>query len=405
MAGATKIPNDMANRLCYVGIQTDPLVPVAPDFRLNMQPDITTNYPLLEDPDITGTFMDFENAAHGMPVHAGTMGGTLSFENLPSVNRLGLGGGSSPSISAAPAYTYDQVPIITRDEYDPATIQYNHQGDVWQAHGVRLGQYNIEANVGDPSAFWRLGSTLSILRNDQLAFTEAVATGGDASEVTMTGAGWDVDAFEGAWIFPNADTNKPGARQITGNTEDTVTVSAPFDETPQAGDIFLIAGLPASGLPALAEHKIQASGTRLFIDPGGTPLGTTQIRKRFISFNVELNWNLDAKIFGEDEDGPSGVYGHGVFTVTAQIQLEADRPDEWRQLKRLDEIGIRIEKLGPEIAPGVRSMARIDLPRGVWTERTKNTRNNNLTQTLAWKSKVNVPPVRFVTRNGLAILP
>lgn len=405
MAGATKIPNDMANRLCYMGIQTDPLVPAVPNFRLNMQPDITTTFPLLEDPDITGTYMDFENAAHGMPVHAGTMGGTLSYENLPTFNRLGLGGGSAPSISAAPAYTYDQVPIITHDEYDPATIQYNHQGDIWQAHGVRLGQWNIEGAVGDPNAFWRGGSTLSVLRNDQLEFTEVVATEGDASDVTMTGAAWTIDQFEGAWIFPDADTNKPGARQITGNTADTASVSVPFDELPQAGDVFLIAGLPASGLPALVERKIQASGTRLFIDPVGVPLGTTQIKKRFISFNVELNWNLDAKIFGEDEEGPSGVFGHGVFTVTAQIRLEADRPDEWRQLKALTELGIRIEKLGPEIAPGVRYMARIDLPRGVWTERTRDTRNNNLTQTLAFKSKVNVPPVRFVTRNALPVLP
>lgn len=405
MAGPTKIPNDLANRLSYFGIQTDPLVPVVPDMRLNMQPDINTTYPLIEDADVTGTFMDFEHAAHGLPVHSGTLGGTLSFENMPSLLRLGVGGGASPSISAAPAYTYDQTPNISYDQYDPATFQYNHQGDVWQASGVRYGQFNIEGSVADSAAFWKFGSTLDILRNDQLPFEEVVATAGTATTVTMSGAAWTVDEFEGAWIFPNPDTNLAGARLIVSNTATVITVSQAFDVTPVATDTFLIAGLPAAGLASVNEHKIQALGSKLYIDPFGDPLGTTQILKRFISFNVTTNWNLDAKVFGEDELGPSGVYGHGALLVTAQIRLEADRPDEWRQLKELAELGIRIEKLGAEIAPGVRYMARIDLPRGVWTERTKDTRNNNLTQTLAFKSKVNVPPVRFLTRNGLSVLP
>jgi len=405
MAVITKIPNDLANRLCYMGIQTAPLTPAVPDHRLNMMPDITTTYPLLEDADITGTYMDFEHAEHGLPVHAGTMGGVLSYENFPGVLRLGAESGSAPSIVAAPAYTYDQAPVITHDDMDVATIQYNHHGDVWQAEGVRFGQFNVEANVADANAFWRLGSTLSLLRNDQLEFTEVVATGGTLNGVTMTGAGWTVNEFAGAWIFPNADTNLAGARQISGNTADTATVSTPFDVAPQAGDVLLIAGLAVAGIVAVPEHKIQAAGTRVSIDPYGDPLGTTLIRQRLIGFNVTVNWNLDAKTFLEDEEGPGGVYGHGALLVTAQLRLEADRPDEWRQLKALTELGIRIEKLGPEIAPGVRYMARIDLPRGVWTERTKDTRNNNLTQTMAWKSKVNVPPVRFVTRNGLAVLP
>ena len=511
MAGPTKIPNDLANRLFYLGYQSAPLTPVLPTHRVNGQPDISTSFPLIEEDNVNGTFMPLENPAFGLPEHSGTLGVTLSFENFMNLLRMGIGGGDRPNSGSAPAFIYERTANITQDEFDPATMQYGVQGDVWQASGIRAEQFNIEASVVDANSFWRWGSTLNILRNDTLPFTEVVASAGTAgvSEVqtlavtgtptggtftltfkgqttapiaynaastavdsalealstigagnvvcaggplpgspvtvtfagalaasdqplitangasltggstpaaavtqttpgtaigtlTMTAAGWTPDQFEGAWIFPDADTNKPGARQIDGNTTDTITPTAAFETTPQAGDVFLIAGLPVAGLPALVEEKIVAAGTKLYIDPFGTTIGTTQIRMRFISFNLTFALNVDAKTFMEDEDGPGGVYGRGELLITGQIRLEADRPDEWRQLKRLDKLAIRIEKEGSELADGVRKRARIDIPKAFWTERSRDTRNNNLTQTMAFRS---ILPVTFHVRNGLAQLP
>jgi hypothetical protein len=252
---------------------------------------------------------------------------------------------------------------------------------------------------------WNYGGNLAVMANDQLTQELVTATGGTDTTITVTGAGWTVDEFEGAYLFPDADTNVAGARLITGNTTDTITVSTDFDVTPTAGDEFLISGLPPAGVPTLTEEKIRFPGTRLFIDPASGTLGTTQIRMRFIGFNVTWELNLDPKTFAEDTEGSSGVYGRGRLRVTLQIRLEADRPDEFRQLKRLDELGVRIQQEGSELAPGVRKMALIDVPRMVWTTRTRDTRNNNLTQTMAARAYYDVPFVRVQARNGLATLP
>lgn len=402
----TKIPNDLGNRIFYMGIQANPTTAVVPDMRLNGVPDINTAWPIIEDDDVTGTYMGLANPAHGAPVHTGTLPVTLSYENMASLLRLGLESGGTPAIVAAPAYTYDQEPIIVYDDSDAATMQYGVHGDVWQASGVRFSQFNVEGSIVDANSFWKLGSTLAILANDPLTATLVTATSGTTTTIIMTGAGWTINAFQGAWVFIDADTNKPGARQVVSNTADTLTVTPALDVAATAGATYLIAGLPVAGLPALVEDKIAFAGTKLYIDPFDGTLGTTQILQRFIGFNVTVNLTLDPKIFAENENGPSGVYGRGKLDISGQVRLEADRPDEYRQLKRLDKLALRIEKLGPEITPGgVRKMARIDIPKAVWSERTRDVRNNNLTQTMAFRAVLNTPPIRFVTRNGLSVLP
>jgi hypothetical protein len=405
MPAPTKIPNDLGNRIFLMGIQSSPLVPAVPDMRMNGQPDINTAWPLIEDDDVTGTYMGLANPNHGAPVHTGTIAATLSYENLPTWMRLLLESGAAPAISASPAFTYDQEPIILYDDFDCATMQYNVHGDPWQASGIRLSQGNIEASIADANSYWRLGGTLSVLRNDQITATLVTASSGTTGTIVMTGAGWTINQFAGAYLFPEADTNVAGARQIVSNTADTLTVSPALDVAASAGKKYGFAGVATPGIPSLVEEKIVAAGTKLYIDPASGTLGTTQIKQRFISFNVTVNLNLDPKTFMEDEDGPGGVYGRGKLEITFQIRLEADRPDEYRQLKRLDRLGIRIEKLGSDLGGGVRKMARIDIPKAIWTERTKETRNNNLTQTLAGRALLNTPPIRVVTRNGLSVLP
>ncbi len=405
-----KIPNDTANEVLYAALEVSPgVLPAEPNwFRINGQPDITSTPTILDEQDVTGTYVRKANPAKGMTGHAGTWGGTLSFERLPSINRLVLESGGAPTISAAPAYTYAQQSALLYDDVDTYTLIYGVAGDLWRATGVRLGQYNIEGSVGDANSMWRFGSTLQMTDNDQLPQEEVTATGGTSTTLVKTGAGWTVDAFEGAYIFPDRDTNLAGARLISGNTLDTITVTTPFAVAPAAGTLFLISGLPPDGVAPLVEEKIRFPGTRLFLDPygvDGSDIGITQILKRFIGFNVSWNLNLDPKMFGEDVDSNSGIYGRGELIGSGQVRLEADRPDEFRQLKRLDQLSLRIEQEGSELAPGVRKLARINCLRIVWTARTRDARNNNRTQTMAFWIYEDVPYTEVVTRMGLPVLP
>ncbi len=403
----TKIPNDTGNQVFYAAVEQSPgVLGGSPSwFRFNGQPDINTDFAILDDPDVTGTFVQDANPAKGLPVHSGTWGGVASYERLPSVYRSVLASGGSPTSGSSPAWLYQKDSAITYDDADTYRFIFGVPGDLYFGSGVRYNNFNISGSIADANPMWNFGGDLSVLNHDQLPMELITATDGDTAEVEMTGAGWDTDEFAGSYIYPNPDTNQPGARLIMGNTTDTITVSTPFAVTPVAGDKFLISGLPPAGVPTLVEEKIRFPGTKLFIDPASGTLGTTQIKHRFISFNVAWALNMDAKWFAEDVDGPSGIYGRGMLRVTTQIQLEADRPDEFRQLKALRELGVRIQQEGSELAPGTRKMARIDLPRLTWTEKTKNTRNNNRTQTLAARAWYAVPFVRTQVRNGLATLP
>jgi len=76
-----------------------------------------------------------------------------------------------------------------------------------------------------------------------------------------------------------------------------------------------------------------------------------------------------------------------------------------RQLKRLDQLSIRIQQEGSIITGSTPKLARIDLGRVVWTARTRDTRNNKKTQTMAIWIYENVPFTEVTTRNGLSVLP
>jgi hypothetical protein len=404
-----KIPNDIANETLLAAVEVSPgVVPAAGWFRFNGQPDINTDFQIQEDQDTTGSFVRKANASRGIPTHSGTWGGTASYERLPSQLRAVMKSGGAPTTSAPPAYTYEKDSAILADDSDTYALIYNVAGDLYRARGVRFSQFNIEGSAADSDANWRTGGTLQMIENDQLPQTEFTATGGTATTVTLTGAAWTVNQFAGAYIFPDVDTNKPGARLITGNTVDTITVETAFTVTPVSGNTFLVAGLAPAGVPALTEEKIRFAGTKLFINPyagNGANLGVTQILQRFIGFNVSWDLNLDPKVFAEDITGNSGVYGRGELVVSGQVRLEADRPDEYRQLKALSELSIRIEQTGSILTGTTPKMARIDLPRVMWTQRTRDARNNNKTQTMAFWGYYHVPFVRVVVRNGLATLP
>ena len=101
----------------------------------------------------------------------------------------------------------------------------------------------------------------------------------------------------------------------------------------------------------------------------------------------------------------SGIYGRGSLRISGSVRMEFDRYDELYAMKQLDELLIIAEQTGNEIeTSGVDKLARIEVTRAVWNEQTRDTRNNNLTQTLTFEGYYDPIPFRITTRNGLATL-
>ena len=86
----------------------------------------------------------------------------------------------------------------------------------------------------------------------------------------------------------------------------------------------------AYGAGVITEEIIKTAGTKFYLDDLGTPLGTTEIQDRVISFNMTVRSNRTTKKF---LDTPEGQYsrrsGRGAREVTGQFRLELDRRDEF----------------------------------------------------------------------------
>lgn len=401
----TKVQNDAVNDVFYVGVQSAQGVPAEVTHRFNGKPDINGLPPITFDDDANGTYLTKTTPIQGIPANDGTLGETsLSYERLPSYLRAICQSGGAPASGAGPDYTYRQTPALTEDDVDYLTFIYGTPGMLERTTDSRFSQINIAMDVDNANAWWTITPSVMVGKWEQLIGFEGVATAGTDNTLTMTGATWEIDEWAGAYLFPHDGDNRAGARKIVSNTATALTVSTDFDTPPAAGEKFLIGWLPPASIPFLEEEKIKAGGTKLFLDTTKA-LGTTQILKRFISFNVTIDLKLDNKVFAENEFDRSGVYGRASMDITGQIRLEADRLDEIRQLQALTDMKIRFEKEGSLLAPGIRKMARIDIEKANWTDRTRDTRNNNKTRTLTFRATSETLPIEFVTRNGLSVLP
>lgn len=403
-----KIPNDNSSRQFFAGVQTAQGTAATVSHRLNGRPRFNGLPPVTYDETATGTRFTMVEPTLGIPANDGSLEQSIaaSYERLPSWLRMICNGGSTPSGGAGPDYTYTHALSPLDDNVDLETWIHGVPGMYERETDVRLTKLNIAADITGSDTYWQLTPDLMCGKWELLMAFEGVATGGTSSTITMTSAGWTASAFVGAWVYPHGDDNRTGAYRINANTTTMLTIDGAFGTTPTAGDKFLISFLPPAGIPALVEEKIKAGGTKLYIDQGATAIGTTQILKRFRSFNVTMEAvGIDNKVFMENEFDRSGVYGFDRWDITGQVRLEFDRPDEIRQLLATRDLKMRIEKLGSLLGPGVPKMARIDLLDLNWITQARDNVNSNLTQTLAFRAAAQVTPITWSTRNGLATLP
>ena len=410
MAVITKIPNDERNQQFYAAIESSPGVPATTGFyRVNGRLDIPVGSPPLADSDdVTGTFMSRGTPSRTIRIPSGNFSAPASYERLPWWARLAVVSGGTPDVSAAPVYTYVQEPPLTVDDVNTATVMAGVEGNGFQYTGVRATEFNVAIDVDNTEGNWQISGTANAGGVDELPGSEiGVVTSATTTTVTVTGAGWTVDEWEGAFFFADFGSGTGEVRQIVSNTADTLTVSTAFSVAPAVGSDYRIAGLFPAGAPVLAEEKIANAGTKLWILPsGGTQTATNYIKNRIISANFNISSSLDAKVFLENAPGTtSGIYGRGSLRISGSVRMEFDRYDELYAMKQLDELLIIAEQTGNEIeTSGVDKLARIEVTRAVWNEQTRDTRNNNLTQTLTFEGYYDPVPFRITTRNGLATL-
>jgi hypothetical protein len=384
--------------------------PATPTFRLMGDLTTTKTHELTARQEATGNYVRRANPRKGLPVLAGNYAQDLTFESLPQLQRAAIKSGATgvAVAGATGAFDYLKAPSLTRDDIELMTIQHNVEGLGFQAEGVRFPEHTITVDVDDADGVWKWASPLWIRDEIDLPGSfEGVATAATADTLTMAGATWTVDEHAGKWVVLRYLTGVGEVRPIVSNTATALTIEGEWDVTPTAGVTFRIEGAFEAGVPVVDEEPIPSYGTKVFIDPLGGIIGTTEIdNDRIISLNVTTQLNPERKTFLNNTAGVGRRMGRGELITTFQIRFEFDRRDEMLMWERMQGFKLRIEQEGSILdeSPLTRKLARIDIFRAFWSQPTRDARGNNLTATMAGVAYNSTPYVQYLTRNGLATL-
>lgn len=401
------IPNEVSQRIVLAGFEASPGVPAVPDFQLLGDFTATKSHALNRKRETTGSYVGMATPRKQVPTYSGNYGEDLTFESWAQLLRATVRGGATGALVPGSAAVYDhtKAPSQSQDDIEAMTVHYGVDGLGFESRGVTFNEHTLTIDCDDADGVWKFAGPLFLRSKVELAGGhDGVATGGGTTTIVQTGAGWTVNEYLGAYVFQDFGSHIGEVRQVVSNTVDTLTVSTPFSSAVVAGDVFRVEPLFAAGIPIPQNEPIQSYGTKVFLDPYGTPLGTTQVTDRIISTNVTMAVNRTGKRFLENRDEISARTGRGDLLVTGQIRFEGDRRDEWREWERLQEFGIRIEQEGSEIEAGFPRMARVDVRRAVWDEPTDDTRESNLTNTLGWVGYIDTPYVQYTSRIGVQTL-
>lgn len=255
------------------------------------------------------------------------------------------------------------------------------------------------------------GAALSGGSAPAAAVTET--TPGDSEgTIVMTGAGWSVDEYEGAFVFIDYGTHIGPVRQIISNTSDTLTITGPrLDAAVSASDVFYISGMfPV--VPNADYETITMEGLEVYMDaydPMASTVGTTLISDRVVSFNVTQTLNLARK---RRASGVIARVGRGAREISGVVRLELDRPDEVNNWLAGDHVSLRFQKKGSVIdatatPTPTTKLFRIDLECVEIDDFTPDADNNNRTASFAFVALLpdSEPIATFDSITTLPMLP
>jgi len=404
------VNNEQALSVVLFGTETIPGQAVTPTGRLFGEFVSTKNRALRRREEATGLYDRFVSPSREQATYAGTYGEDLTYESFPALLRYAVKSGGTGSLvgGSTAAYQYVKSPSGSVDDIDSMTVQYGVDGLGFQSTGVRFNEFTVAADSTDGDDVWKWSSNLFLRDKVRLpGGFDGVLTAATATSLTMTGAAWVVDDWEGGWVTLDTGSHTGQVRRIASNTADTLTLEGPaLSPVPVAGDTFHIAAqFPVVATPDI--ETIQLEGTKLFLDRYNavtSAIGTTDVSERLLSFNVTQTLNLAAK---RRLPGIIGRVGRGARWITGTIRFEFDHWDEYRGWEEDEEISIRIEQEGSEVEPGVNRLARIDVERAAWDAPSPDTDNNNMTMSLSFVAALPEaePIATFTAVNGEATLP
>lgn len=136
---------------------------------------------------------------------------------------------------------------------------------------------------------------------------EATATGATTTSVTVTGAGWKVNAYANSDVFIVAGTGAGQRRRIASNTADTLTLAAAYASpatNPRVG--------PFTTAPdTTSVFRIVPSTDFLYYQPGGTSTAL---------FRIDIRMTGAAPTWAALATAPGGIHvGGGTFHRAMEI--------------------------------------------------------------------------------------
>lgn len=387
-----QVPNSDALQRTFAGVEVQAGVPVTPTAKWYGALNLTPKRTLTDREEYGGTFFGDYSAVFGPWEIDGTYEQALSYEDLPMLLRHGLVGGIAgvSDGAATPGYLYEHKPTPDVIDLDAATVENGAPGMPFRASCLVFPEFTIKGDIDNAEAAWQWSSRVLACTQDLLPSVTGVATGGSTSTVVKTGAGWSVDAYAGSYVRMKTGTagNIGQMRRILSNTATVLTIAGLFPATVANLDTFEISAAFTGTVSDRTRETISAPGTKLFIDTG--TLGTTQQLGRFISFEVTYMGNVKLKRFMENVDSYAPRLDQGKKRVRGTVRVEFDNRDQWDAWKagtaqklRILQQGSVIDGVGP-----TKKYAQIDVFNAVWSDLTKDKRDNNLTKTLGFKGLV-----------------
>lgn len=422
MAGST-IQNETIRRRILAGTEASLGAGGVPTFALYGTLSGKKGRALIRDPEFRGGYDGYINPARGPETFDGFTYADpkLSFQNLAILPRYGV---AKPPTAVSDGFT---VPGFTR-AYRPS----NAAVDSWFAErgvaglpfktvGLQFDEFTISHNADNAAGNWEWGSNLTVVDDDMIPLftgtTPVVATGGSATTVVMTTAGWTVDAHAGKYVAMRAGTaaNIDQIVEILSNTATTLTLATALPAAVVAGDTFEISGAFTPGITDRTIEYIQNPGTQLIIADTVAGLATPSnlINDKMISFSVTQRNMYRSKRFSDNIGGVSKKRGRGMREVTIEIAMEFDDWKEYREFERAypKDRAIRVQQLnGPVIdaTAGSKQTAMITIPKGQWDDiDPQQERDGNITGTymaLAYLGSDGYV-VEYASKTKLAVLP
>ncbi len=406
----THVPNEVDLRGAMIATEATPGTYVTPTKRLNLDFMATPGVGSLKrSQDATGGFDRSNVVRRDFADPSGTgPGGAATYQELAMMLKYAVKGGltGTSDSNTTPGYTYDAQPSFSADDIDTFSALFGVDGLPWQATGVRLSEFNIAGDATSTDNQWTIGATPFLKEAKRFEGFTGVSTGLTTTTLTLTGAGWTINAHTGAYVYLDYGSGNGLVRQVASNTATVLTFSTAIPSPGSTTVPFYIAGLfPSLSMPDY--DIIEMEGTKIFLDvynPSASTLGTTEVSDRVLSFNISQVLNLANK---RRASGIIGRTGRGAREVSGTIRFEYDRWDEYKKWIENEELSIRIEKTGPVIdsGAGTNQLAQLNVERAVFDAWTEDADNNNMTVSLTFLAYQETPVWNPIVKTTLASLP